>query len=111
MPLAAGRLNRRVELQRREEEADASGQNVITYSPVATVAAMVEPVGGSKGFGEQQFVSTGDLRFTVRWRKDLTPLHRVIYDGVAYDVQSVAEAGNREGLLIIGRGRAEKRKK
>ncbi len=109
MVIAAGRLNRRISLERRVEKTDESRQSVITYDPVASVWAAVEPVGGSKGFGEQQFVSTGDLRFTVKWRRDLTPLHRVVYDGVAYDVQSVAEMGNREGLLILGRGRAEKR--
>lgn len=109
MALAAGRLNRRITLERREEKVDSHGQNVVSYSPLATVFAAVEPVGGSKGFGQQQFVSTGDLRFTIRWRPDVTPLHRVVYDGVAYDVQSVAEDGKREALLILGRGRAEKR--
>ena len=36
------------------------------------------------------------------------PLHRVIHEGRAYDVVSVAEDGRREALLIVGRGRAER---
>ncbi len=70
----------------------------------------MEPLGGREGFGQQQFVATGDLRFTIRWRPDVTPLHRVVHDGVPYDVVSVAEVGRHEGLLIVGRGRTDERK-
>lgn len=109
MVVRAGLLDRRVTLERRVEVVDPSGQPVVTWVPLATVWARVEPLGGRENFGAQQFVATGDLRFTVRWRSDVTPLHRVIYGGVPYDVVSVAEEGRREGLLIVARGRAEKR--
>jgi SPP1 family predicted phage head-tail adaptor len=109
VPLAAGRLNRRVILERRTEETDSSGQSRVTFTPVAEVGAQVEPVGGARQFGEQQFVSTGDLRITVRWRPDLNPLHRVTYRGEPYDIVSIVEAGNLEALVILVRGRAERR--
>jgi SPP1 family predicted phage head-tail adaptor len=104
----AGLLDRRVRLERRLEETDNSGQSVPRWLPLAEVWARVEPLGGREGFGQHQFVATGDLRFTIRWRDDVTPLHRVIHDGVAYDVVSVAEDGRREALLIVARGRTEK---
>ena len=59
--------------------------------------------------GQQQFVATGDLQITVRFRKDITPLYRVVHDGVPYDVVSVAEDGRREAILIVARGRTENR--
>jgi SPP1 family predicted phage head-tail adaptor len=105
----AGLLDRRVTLERRVEVIDPSGQAVLHFVPVATVWARVEPLGGREGFGQEQWVATGDLRFTVRWRDDVTPLHRVTYAGVPYDVVSVAEDGRREALLIVARGRAEGR--
>jgi SPP1 family predicted phage head-tail adaptor len=106
--LRAGLLDRRVRLERRVEETDASGQSVPRWLPLAEVWARVEPLGGREGFGQQQFVATGDLRFTIRWRNDVTPLHRVVHDDVPYDVMSVAEDGRREALLIVARGRAER---
>jgi SPP1 family predicted phage head-tail adaptor len=105
----AGLLDRRILLERRIEVVDSSGQPVISWLPLAEVWARAEPLGGREGLGQQQVVATGDLRFTIRWRPDVTPLHRVTYEGVPYDVVSVAEDGRREALLIVGRGRTEAR--
>jgi len=108
-PLRAGLLDRKILLERRFEEVDSSGQAHLVWFPIAMVWARVEPLGGRENFGAQQFVATGDLRFTIRWRSDVTPLHRVTYESVPYDVVSVAEEGRREALLIVARGRAEQR--
>lgn len=88
---------------------DDSGQAVSHFVRVADVWARVEPLGGREGFGQQQFVATGDVRFTIRWRGDVTPLHRVLHDGQVFDVLSVAEDGRREALLVVGRARTERR--
>ncbi len=109
MTLRAGLLDRRVVLQRRVEETDSSGQAVVRWLPLAEVWARVEPLGGRRNFGQEQWVAMGDVRFTIRWRPDVNPLHRVVHDGQAFDVVSVAEEGRREALLIVGRGRSEKR--
>lgn len=108
MTLRSADLDRRVRLERRVEETDDSGQSVPRWLPLAEVWAKVEPLGGREGFGQQQFVATGDLRITIRWRADVTPLHRVVHQDVAYDVVSVVEDGRREALLIVARGRAER---
>lgn len=109
MALRAGLLDRRIVLERRSEAVDASGQSVESYDPIGTVWARVEHLGGQEGFGQQQTVATGEVRFTIRWRGDVTPLHRVSYSGIPYDVVSVAEEGRREALLIVARGRTERR--
>ena len=108
MALRAGLLDRRVRLERRQEETDDSGQSVVRWLPLAEVWARVEPLGGREGFGQQQFVATVDVRFTIRWRDDVTPLHRVVHDRREFDVVSVAEDGRREALLIVARARAER---
>jgi SPP1 family predicted phage head-tail adaptor len=107
--LRAGLLDRRIRLERRVEETDASGQSRQRYLPLADVWARVEPLGGREGFGKEQWVATGDVRFTIRWRVDVTPLHRVIYGGQVFDVMTVAEEGRREALLVVGRARTERR--
>jgi SPP1 family predicted phage head-tail adaptor len=105
----AGLLDRRVRLERRHEGTDDSGQSVVRWLPLADVWARVEPLGGREGFGQQQWVASGEVRFTIRWRDDVTPLHRVVHDGREYDVVSVAEDGRREALLVVGRARTEAR--
>lgn len=107
MTARAGLLDRRVRLERRHEETDDSGQSVTRWLPLGDVWARVEPLGGREGFGQQQWVATGEVRFTIRWRPDVTPLHRVVHDDRAYDVVSVAEDGRRDALLVVGRARTE----
>jgi SPP1 family predicted phage head-tail adaptor len=107
--LRAGLLDRRVRLERRVEETDDSGQSRPRWLPLAEIWARVEPLGEREGFGQQQWVATGDVRFTIRWRDDVTPLHRVVHEGRAYDVVSVAEDGRREALLVVARARADER--
>jgi len=109
MTLRAGLLDRRIRLERRVEETDASGQSVPRWLPLAEVWARVEPLGGRRQFGQEQWVATGDVRFTIRWRGDVNPLHRVVYGEQVFEVVSVAEEGRREALLIVGRARAERR--
>ena len=105
--IRAGLLDRRVVLQRRVEQADSHGQAIATWVQIAEVWARVEPLGGREGYGQQQFVATGDLRFTLRWRPDVTPLERIVYDGRDYDIVSVADQGRHEALLVVGQARAE----
>jgi SPP1 family predicted phage head-tail adaptor len=105
----ASLLDRRIRLERRVEETDDSGQSRERWLPLAECWARVEPLGGREGFGQQQWVATGDVRFTIRWRADVTPLHRVVFDGQLFDLMTVAEDGRREGLLIVGRARTERR--
>lgn len=109
MAIRSEQLDRRIGLERRFEETDDSGQSVVRWLPLAEVWARVEPLGGREGFGQQQWVATGEVRFTIRWRDDVTPLHRVVCDGRAFDVVTVAEDGRRAALLIVGRARAERK--
>jgi SPP1 family predicted phage head-tail adaptor len=103
----AGLLDRRICLERRFDETDASGQSVVRWLPLATVWARVEPLGGREAFGQQQWVASGDVRFKIRWRGDVTPLHRIVHEDRAYDIVTVAEDGRREALLVVGRARTE----
>lgn len=107
MTIRAGLLDRCIRLERRVDRVDDSGQVVSDWVLRAEVWARVEPLGGREGFGQQQFVATGDLRFTIRWRDDVTPLDRIVYDGREYDIVTVAEYGRREALLVVGQARAE----
>jgi SPP1 family predicted phage head-tail adaptor len=108
MPIRAGLLRDLVRLERRVTERDEVGQAVQRWAllqPDGEVWARVEPLGGREGFGQQQWVATGDVRITIRIRHDVTPLDRVVHRGRAYDIVSTAE--DVDALLIDCRARAE----
>ena len=74
MGLSAGLLNRRIRLEQRVERVDDAGQVIADWVQLADVWARVEPLGGREGFGQEQYVSTGDVRFTIRRRRDASPI-------------------------------------
>jgi SPP1 family predicted phage head-tail adaptor len=45
--------------------------------------------------------ATGLVRFWIRHRSDVVGTDRIVYEGVAYDIQHIAEIGRREGLDIL----------
>jgi SPP1 family predicted phage head-tail adaptor len=108
MPIQAGLLNEIVKLQRAAEDADDSGQVKKRWLDVEEVWARALPLGGRNEFGDQQFVATGDVRFTIRRRDDVNPLFRIVYRGQEYEIVSVAPDG-LDLLLVVARARKESR--
>jgi len=91
----AGRLDRRITIQRATVTTDAYGAPVETWAPVATVWAAVEYA--RTGSGEEQtdaiHLATTNTIFTIRYR-DLIHTDRIIWNGEAYDITRIyASAG------------------
>lgn len=103
----AERLDRRVRLDRRTAVVDESGQPLERWDEVAEVWAAYKPGAASEGPGQRQTVASEEATFTIRWRRDATPLHRLRFEGHEWDVLGVVEIGRREGLEIRARARAE----
>ena len=106
--IAAGKLDRRLEILVREEVRDPlSGESREAWPTLAEVWAEVVPGLGAERYGEQQRVATNATRFRIRFRDDVTPLNRLRYRGREYDIHGVQEIGRREGLEILAEARAE----
>lgn len=106
----AGRLDRRVALQRATTTQNATtGEQVRIWADEATVWAQVEPLAGSELFRAQQLEAKADTRFRIRYRTGITPAEtlRIAYGGRYYDLRSVVELGRREGLEILAEARTE----
>lgn len=89
----AGRLDRRITIQRATTSADAYGTPVETWEEIACTNASVEyPLTGS---GEQQFdavhLATTNVIFTIRYRDGLLHTDRIVYDSKNYDITRIAE--------------------
>lgn len=98
----AGRLNRRVTLQERTlASANAYGEKPETFSTLAEVWG--ERVDGARRefFAASQKHAEATAIFRIRYRSDLTAIHRIVCEGVTYDVLTPAEIGLREGLELV----------
>lgn len=98
-----GRMDRRIELHQATEAQSSSGAVVLTFALLETVAAEVLPLRGAETFGEGREQALATRQFRIRYRSDVTPKHRIVYETRTYDIERVEEIGRREGLQITAR--------
>ena len=95
-----GRLDRRITILQKGSSTDAWNQGAETYSALATVWAEVKDPGGSEREEADQKVTVISKVFTIRFRSDITTIHRITYNSDTYHITGLAEIGRQEGLRI-----------
>ena len=98
--IRAGKLDRQITIERQTETVAASGAVSNTWAPLATVRAELVQRGADEylaGFGEAE---TGNAVFRIRYLAGITTADRVICDGVAYDIDEIAELGGKRALEL-----------
>lgn len=106
MTIKAGQLDRRLRLQRPVTAKNSFGEEVVSFVDVATVyAKLATPVPGREDFSFDQHSAKQPVVFEIRYRTDLGPKWRVVYDGSTYEVEDVGEIGRREGLRLTAYAR------
>ncbi len=71
--MSAGKLNRRITIQRRSATLDDYGQESAGWTDIATVWADVRPIGGREKMRSMAVESTLTHTVLVRYRTDLLP--------------------------------------
>jgi head-tail adaptor len=114
--MRAGRLDRRVTIQRKSIVLADSGEQIESWASLSTNRpASVTPVSGAERFGGDQIESRQQVEFRIRWSMDvadLSPLDRIVYPSSDatdspslgssfYNVLAVNEIGRHEVLQII----------
>ena len=89
--MAIGRLDERVTLQARTETQDAAGQSSASWTTVGDVWADAETLSGREFYAAQQAQQGVAVRIRIRYRSDISSLHRVIWRGAAHDIKAVIE--------------------
>lgn len=110
MGLAAGKLDRRIALQRFTATRDALNNPVDAWLLLATVWASKLDVRDSERFAAKEVGAEIGTRFQLRYSAtvaDLNPKDRISYNGRTYDIVGVKEIGRREGLEITAIARAD----
>lgn len=105
--MKAGALDRRIIIQSSTQTVDQYGAPRYIWSDVATVWAQYLPGGGDERYSPGQIYAQTDARFRIRYRSDITPLNRIVYNGRIYDILAIEEEGRRVGLVIKAKARGE----
>jgi SPP1 family predicted phage head-tail adaptor len=101
--MQAGKMDRRIKIERRVETQNAYGEAVITYQLLAEVWAEKKPLSGRELFTAAQFVPEGQIRYRIRFMDGVDEKCRITEGGMTYDVIHIAEIGRREGLEITAK--------
>lgn len=106
------KLDRRITLQRFTATQDpGSGENVETWSDLATVWAAYKPVSDGEKMQAGEVSATLSARFTIRYDSawaDLSALDRVMFEGRTFDIFGTKEVdGRRQFLEITTSARSE----
>lgn len=99
--MRAGRLDRRITIQRKSVTQSDSGEEVVTWTDVDTVYAEKVENRGDERFAAQQLVGHAIVTFRIRWSdtvKEVTDEHKIVFDGRDYDITAVREIGRRVGI-------------
>lgn len=106
--MRAGRLDRRITLQRKTFPVNSSGEAVETYVSLGTVNAEKIPLRGTTTFTAGQRVAEAENKWRIRYRTGITPMNRILDESEnQHEVLAVLEIGRRAGWEIYTKGRAE----
>jgi SPP1 family predicted phage head-tail adaptor len=105
--MRAGKLDRRITIQRATTAANARNEQIETWSDLATVWAQQRPNRGQERFAAQEVAGQSVMTFHIRYRRDLTVKDRISYQGKVWDILDVREVGRNVVTEIDVVARAE----
>jgi len=99
-----GKYTERVTILSPTESRSFSGESVMSWgTTVATVWAQVERLSSRDILQAQQANVIATHRVRIRYRDDVTHLHRIVWRGRTMELSSVTERGNRTYLEMLTR--------
>lgn len=101
-----GSLRHRIsflEKQNGSGTTDSDGYSVPTWIPVATVWADVKAVSSREYFQAAAVQAQGQVRFTIRYRKDIIASMKIRFDGQDYEIKGapIDADGRRRWLQVM----------
>ena len=97
----AGQLDRRITIQNFSETTDSFGQEVKSFSTLASVWANVVEKMGSEGEDGDMIAATKKVEFIIRYRTDVNEEMRISYNSNTYKIQAIQSADARKAFLKI----------
>lgn len=108
--MEAGKLDRRITIERATESRDEFNNVVLVWSALAVVWAEKAEIRDSERVAAQEVGAEVTTRFRIRYSSvvaDVNPKDRIAFGGRIYDIVGVKEIGRKEGLEITAAARAD----
>jgi len=102
--MMAGRLDRKITLQKPTTTTDEYGETVTTWNDYRTVWANIQKQSGREMF-EAGKLAEVEIVFKIRHLSELASEWRIQYDGKDFDITHIKELGRRDGLEIAATAR------
>lgn len=97
----AGQMDRRITIQNFSETTDNFGQEVKSFSTLASVWANVVEKVGREGEDGDMISATKKVEFIIRYRTDVDEEMRISYNSNIYKIQAIQSADARKAFLKI----------
>ena len=97
----AGQLDRRITIKNFSETTDNFGQQVKSFSTLASVWANVVERVGREGEDGDMIAATKKVEFIIRYRTDVNEEMRISYNSNTYKIQAIQSADARKAFLKI----------
>jgi SPP1 family predicted phage head-tail adaptor len=98
--MRAGKLDRKIDIERAETTLDAHGVPQEVWVNVATMRAQLVQTSTEEFIRAYGASSESVVIFRTRFLAGVTVADRVLYDGRAYDIKETREIGRRHGLEL-----------
>lgn len=108
--MRAGKLDRKIILQRSTETRDDYNEPVKSWTTLATRSASYEPLSDGERFRAGETAANASARFVIRYGStvsDLNPKDQLVFEGVTFQILHVKQVGRREGIEITCSARAD----
>ena len=102
--IGAGDLDQRITFQAATLTPDGAGGSTEVWSDFGDTPAVwahVKPLTGREVMQEGGDAANADYRFTVRWRDDVSEIHRIVWNGSYYNIRQVMRVSGRQLFLSI----------
>lgn len=105
--IAAADFDQRITLQQKVVTQNGIGEEIVTWSDVATTWASVRPLRGREFFTANQMQHAVDARFLIRSRPGLAENMRILWKSEPYDITGLIPgtgpyAGTIEIMAVNG---------
>lgn len=98
--MRAGKLDRRIIIERQTVTVDAAGDRASAWAPVSTLRAEVVNLLTDETARDPGASTDSIIMFRVRFREDVTTSDRIVLDGRHHNICEVREIGRRRALEI-----------
>ena len=97
--MKAGKLDRRITIERETETVDRYGTPSATWAPIVTVWAQRITQSTDEFLAAPGEATTAAV-FRIRYRPDVRMTDRVVFEGEAFNIVETKEIGRRVGLEL-----------